>query len=172
MMSKEVLSKEEFFNSNGRAFTLRGVVETLKAYVETAPEWQYEIVIGTDSHASLEHHAFFVSAITIRRIGNGGIHFWTRHEEHFATLRERIWREAMLSIILAQELRSMVREVFGDDELWGGHAIFRCIHLDVGENGPTRDFIDGITGMVRGYGFTPVIKPDAYGASTVADRHT
>ncbi|HDH03915.1 MAG TPA: hypothetical protein ENH22_00115, partial [Candidatus Campbellbacteria bacterium] len=32
--------------------------------------------------------------------------------------------------------------------------------------------IDTVVGMVRGYGFEAVIKPDAFSAFCLADRHT
>ncbi len=54
-----------------------------------------------------------------------------------------------------------------------GHSELNVeIHLDVGENGPTKDLIKEVVGMVVGSGFAAKIKPDSYGASTVADRYT
>ncbi|MFZ5899548.1 MAG: ribonuclease H-like YkuK family protein, partial [Bacillota bacterium] len=46
------------------------------------------------------------------------------------------------------------------------------IHIDVGSHGDTKDLIREVVGMVTGSGFNAKIKPDAYGASSVADRHT
>ena len=46
------------------------------------------------------------------------------------------------------------------------------IHLDVGKNGPTGELIREVVGMVTGSGFDAKIKPDSYGASTVADKYT
>lgn len=46
------------------------------------------------------------------------------------------------------------------------------IHLDVGENGDTKDIVREVVGMVTGSGYAAVTKPDAYGASKVADRHS
>src|SRR3990172_4714578 len=46
------------------------------------------------------------------------------------------------------------------------------IHLDVGERGETRTIIREVIGMVTGSGFAAVTKPDAYGASKVADKHS
>ena len=45
------------------------------------------------------------------------------------------------------------------------------IHIDVGQNGPTREMIKEVIGMVRGNGFRAKIKPDSYAASHVADRY-
>jgi hypothetical protein len=46
------------------------------------------------------------------------------------------------------------------------------IHIDVGPLGPTRDMINEVAGMVRGNGFKAKTKPDSWGASSVADKHT
>ena len=46
------------------------------------------------------------------------------------------------------------------------------IHLDVGENGKTKELIRDIVGMITGTGFAARIKPDSFGASKVADKHT
>ena len=172
MTSNKALSKEIFHNSSGSLVSLRGVVVGFRDYISAHSESSYEIVIGSDSQATSAGRAAFVTAIVVRRIGNGGVSFWTRHEEKFFNLKDRIWKEAMLSITLAQELRTFMKEEIGEEMFWEKRVEFRCIHIDVGVNGPTKDLIDGISGMVKGYGFIPVIKPYSYGAFVVADKHT
>lgn len=46
------------------------------------------------------------------------------------------------------------------------------IHLDVGTNGATKSLVKEVVGMVNGSGYPCKIKPDAFGAATVADRYT
>ena len=46
------------------------------------------------------------------------------------------------------------------------------IHLDVGQGGETRVLIQEVVGWVSAVGYRAIIKPYAYGASTVADRFT
>ena len=46
------------------------------------------------------------------------------------------------------------------------------IHIDVGEQGPTREMIKEVVGMVNGNGFEARTKPEAFGACCVADKHT
>jgi len=161
------MSDEIIFHSPTRGLLgLAGVVADIADYVRLEPNRIYEITIGTDSPASGEVE--LVTAITARRVGNGGRYFWTRSEMiKFHTLRERIWREAILSITLAQELRGRLKEVLGEEIFWNDQ-----VHIDVGENGLTRDFISEVVGMVRGSGFEAVIKPGSYCASVVADRYT
>lgn len=73
--------------------------------------------------------------------------------------------EALASLALATRLREDARV----QQLLTGRME---IHVDVGENGPTRQMIAEIVGMVVAHGFTVRTKPDAYAASKVADRHT
>lgn len=141
--------------------------EEIAAFTKKQPRRFYKIIIGSDSSAS--DPAAVVTALTIWRVGNGAVHFWTKSEErHFGSMRDRIWQEAISSITLAQEIRSRLERVLGEEFFWDGNEI----HVDIGKNGPTKDMIESIMGMIRGYNFEPVIKPYAFGASVVADRHT
>lgn len=46
------------------------------------------------------------------------------------------------------------------------------IHIDVGALGPTREMIREVVGMVNGNGYKARTKPESWGASSVADKHT
>lgn len=162
--------------SNGATFhswskgtlSLERVFDEITAYIKSQPERSYEIIVGSDSAA--RNPVPLVTAVTARRIGNGAVHFWVTSEKRsFPTLRDRITEEALQSITLAQEIRSGLRDKLGEEFLWDGKI---HVHIDVGSNGPTRDLIDQVVGMVRGFGFEAVIKPAAFGASQVADLHT
>ena len=52
-----------------------------------------------------------------------------------------------------------------------GHLYDFEIHLDIGQNGPTKDMIQEIVGMITGNGFKARIKPESYAANKVADRY-
>jgi uncharacterized protein len=159
------MSKAVFFNYVGQSLQLGEVMEAVSGFVKIQPNRRYKVIVGTDSLAADE--STFVTAITVWRVGNGGIHFWTRSEkEKCFGLRDRINREVIQSITLAQEVRGHLKEKLGDEFFWDDQ-----IHIDVGRNGPTRDLVDSMVGMVRGYGFEAVIKPESFGASVVADRH-
>jgi len=163
MSTKEIL----FYSQSSGTLQFEEMMEEVKRFVKKEPFRFYKIIIGTDSEASSP--VSLVTAVTIWRVGNGAIHFWTKSEEKsFATLRDRIWQEAISSITLAQEIRSRLQDILGDEFFWDGNEV----HVDIGENGPSRDLIDSVVGMIKGYNFQPVIKPYAFGASIVADRHT
>lgn len=81
------------------------------------------------------------------------------------SLRQKIFYETSLSLHLASQLEEELRH--------NGYATLNVeIHVDVGTRGDTRDLIREIVGMVTGSGFNAKIKPDSFGASKVADRHT
>lgn len=146
---------------------LRGVLSEIRKFIARDPERFYKIIIGSDSEPS--QPTTLITAITVWRVGNGAIHFWTESEKsYFHTMRDRVWQEAINSITLAQEFRGRLKDELGDDFFWEGNEI----HVDMGERGPTKEFVDSVVGMIKGYDFQPVIKPFAFGASIVADRHT
>lgn len=161
------IDKAIFYTQNAGSMSFDAAVMEMVRFVKKEPARFYKIIIGTDSEASSV--SSMVSAITIWRVGNGAVHFWTKSpEKKFGSMRDRIWQEAISSITLAQEVRARLTTDLGDEFFWDGNEI----HVDIGENGPTRDLIDSVVGMIKGYNFTPVIKPYAFGASVVADRHT
>lgn len=156
-----------FLSERKGKLSLEAVMQEITAFVRREPERFYKIIIGTDSEAT--DFSSLVTAVTIWRVGNGAIHFWMRSDiRRFPSMRDRIWAEALASITLAQEMRGRLQAVLGDEFFWDGNEI----HVDIGVNGPTRDLIDAVTGMIKGYNFVPVIKPYSFGASIVADRHT
>ena len=142
------------------------VLEKLLDYIGQEPGLKYELIIGTDSMANSHAEAEFVSAIVVHRHRRGGIYFWAkRHEANLHTLRQRIFEEALLSLRLAEQLiEELKRRNLGDFNL--------SIHVDIGPNGETKQMMHEIVGMIRGNGFDVKTKPDSYGASSVADRHT
>lgn len=161
------MSDIQFFSQTLGRLSLEEMLGEVAKFVKSEPQRFYKIIVGTDSETS--NPVSLVSAVTIWRVGNGAIHFWTKAEEkNFHSLRDRLTQEAINSIVLAQELRSRFQETLGDEFFWDGNEI----HVDIGELGPSRDLIDTIKGMIKGYNFKPVIKPYSFGASVVADRHT
>jgi predicted RNase H-related nuclease YkuK (DUF458 family) len=164
-MSNNIL----FYNETlKRHISFDEMIKELVNYIHQYPKAEYRITVGTDSNASA--FAQFVTAVTILRIGNGGRYFWTRSEKIFCpTLRDRIYKETMQSITFTQELKSRLKDKIGEEFFWDGKI---NVHIDVGEKGPTKDLVESVVGMVKGYGLEAVIKPYSFGAFVVADRHT
>lgn len=155
-----------FFSPTFGEMDFMEVLARLAKYLNQNKDSQYKIIVGTDSELVNGHNADFVSAIVVHRVGFGGIYFWARlTRDNIHSLRQRMWEEANYSLILAQKLI----EEFKRKNL---SCCNLEIHVDIGKNGDTREMINEIVGMIRGNGFEVRIKPDAYGASNVADRHT
>lgn len=141
------------------------VMSTIVSEMKRGSQEQFELLIGTDSSTS-NNHIDLVSAVVLHKIGRGGRYFWTRKRERRSpSLRHKIWREAWLSFELAQHvLRNLESKSLLQFNLE--------IHVDIGENGRTGELIDEVVGMIIGSGFAVRIKPHAYAASAVADKHT
>jgi predicted RNase H-related nuclease YkuK (DUF458 family) len=128
---------------------------------------QYKVTIGTDSELLASKTADFVSAIVVHRVGNGGRYFWRRYAlGPFHTLRDRIIREVLISIDVAKAIIVELEKVRGDLP-----AFEFEIHADIGENGPTKQMIQEVVGMIRANNFAARTKPESYAATNVADRH-
>jgi hypothetical protein len=157
--------QERFYSPTKGRMSFEEVIRDIVAEMETDPTECYHIVVGTDSHSGLGEMDF-VSAIILHRVGKGGRYFWRRvREPRVYSLRQKIYKEAALSFELAKALmEELEARTPLDYDLE--------IHVDVGTRGPTRDLIDEVVGMIVGSGFAVKTKPDAYAASTVADKHT
>ncbi|MBI2598681.1 ribonuclease H-like YkuK family protein [Candidatus Curtissbacteria bacterium] len=134
------------------------------AFMGTDTGATYEVIIGTDSEAQ-NGTADFVCALIVHKKGRGGVYFWSRQTiENIHSMKARIWQEALISLTLAEKL-------VGDFADMGLFDLNLEIHVDVGPNGPTREMIAEIVGMIRANGFKVATKPASWGASHVADRH-
>ena len=105
----------------------------------------------------------------MHRKGYGGKYFWARKEiSNIHNLREKIYAETLESLNFALFFVPSLRKVLN-----GNSPLYNLeIHIDVGEHGDTRDMIKEVVGMVAGNGFVAKTKPQAYGATYVADKHT
>ncbi len=168
---------ERFLNGNFYSPTkgnlkLNEVIGEILHYIAEKPEKFYDIIVGCDS-SSGEEPNFPVAAVVLR-VGEGGRFFLKKigyKNRKFYNWKTRILEEVLLSCQLALFLRENFEKKL--KELPNSFKYqFRYIHADVGENGQTRDMIKEVTGLIRGNGFEPKIKPESFVASTVADRYS
>lgn len=166
------ITNVEFFVSPSRGRRDFGqVIADVADFVNEDQSCRYQVVVGTDSEELVKANgrpgiAEFVSVITVHRIGRHGRYFWKRMRDIKTFDRhDRMLKEASYSLELAQRVVAELRTQLND-----GLYNFE-IHLDIGQNGPTRNLIQEIVGMITGNGFTARIKPESYAANKVADRH-
>lgn len=160
-----------FYNPTKGNLTLESVIEEILNYISEKPHKFYEVIVGCDSSSDQEPH--FPVAIVVLRVGEGGRFFLKKikyADRKFYNFKQRVLEEVLISCELALNLKEILeREISKLKEIpdWQ----FRYIHADIGENGATKDMIKEVIGLIRGNGFEPKIKPEAYVASTVADRY-
>ncbi len=164
----ETILNGQFFNPTKGNLKIEGVIKELFNYISEKPEKFYDIIVGCDSSSGEEPH--FPVAVVILRVGEGGRFFLRKikyKERKFHNWKTRILEEVFLSCQLALFLREKLeQQILGNNFPYQ----FRYIHADIGENGKTKDMIKEVTGLIRGNGFEPKIKPESFVASTVADR--
>lgn len=138
--------------------------EDVLEYINTDIKSNYKLIVGTDSQ--LREEVCFVTAVIILREGKGGrFYYYKERDQTKYGLRQRILYETSKSLNIAAKLaEKFTAEGLSDLNIE--------IHLDVGEQGKTKDIIREVVGMVNGSGFDARIKPDSYGASKVADKYT
>jgi len=165
------LFERNFFNPTKGNLTFDGVIEEMMAWMTERPEKFYDIIVGCDSSSTSDPH--FPVVMVILRKGEGGRFFIRKvkyRNKKFFNIHQRVLEEVLLSCDLALGLRERL-EAEADKFAKFKHQ-FKYIHADVGGDRVTKDMIKEITGLIRGNGFEPKIKPEAYVASVVADRFT
>jgi len=140
------------------------MMSEIVSYIKGLPTSAYKIIIGTDSQVKQE--SCFVTAIIIHRLGKGARYFYRKKlQRKIKSLRQKIFYETSLSLEMGGLVAKYLSECGLDDTEVE-------IHIDVGKQGETRDLIREVVGIVAGSGFHAKIKPEAFGASSVADKHT
>ncbi|HLE48719.1 MAG TPA: ribonuclease H-like YkuK family protein [Patescibacteria group bacterium] len=159
-----------FYNTNLGKVSTKKVVKHIGEFVSSDPTDFYSLIIGTDSQSRKINGVSeidYVTAVVIYRRGHGARYFWRKEKiVQKPILRDKIYRETTMSLEMAQDLVPQIRRVISP-------AKYDLeIHIDVGSMGPTRAMIREVVGMVTGNGYVAKTKPESWGASSVADKHT
>lgn len=143
---------------------LINIVKLITNYINKNPTEQYLIIIGSDSQTYYQTTTY-TSVIVIHHVGNGGIYFYRNVKEKIMPIKQRLINETNKSLELALKLNKKL-PIFKNTKME--------IHCDLSskENNKSNSVVKQIIGMLKGCGFKYKIKPDAYGASSVADKHS
>lgn len=128
-----------------------------------------EQLVGTDSQSFGRMHRH-VTSICVHYHGSGGVYWYATQDirvesKGIANNRvkvERIWLEVEHSLQVARELQDV-------------HGFKTSVHVDASPSHKkefTSAFSDALAGYVTGCGFPCAIKPDAWAATNVANKHT
>jgi len=168
----EKLINGYFYNITKGNLNFSQVIEEIFSYISEKPEKFYDIIVGCDSSSG--ETPYFPVVIVVLRVGEGGKFFLKKisyKNRRFYNWKERILEEVLLScelaLLLKEEFFKKMRELSKNF-----NCQIRYIHADVGENGATKDMVREVVGLIRGNGFEPKIKPEAFVATAVADRYS
>lgn len=129
-----------------------------------------KVYIGCDSQNIGKHYTSFVTAICLHRIsdsgtGKGGrVYFFRFLADKIKNRNVRLLEEARISIDVAEYFKKF----FSDNGLR-----FE-VHADVNPDikYKSHEVCSSVKGWIKGMGYDCVVKPHAFVASIVADRHT
>jgi len=167
----DIFFEGKFYNPTKGNLNLFDVFDEIINYIKDKPLCEYELIVGCDSSSGDDPE--FPLAIVILRKGQGGRFFIKKikysETKKFYNIPQRILQEVMLSCQLALYLRENLNERI-KSKFPNLKFQFQYIHADIGERGQTKDMIKEVIGLIRGNGFEPIIKPESFVASSVADR--
>tara|TARA_R100000152_G_C6743283_1_gene167007 strand:- start:658 stop:1149 length:492 start_codon:yes stop_codon:yes gene_type:complete len=153
----------EWFTGSGVPITFDDIMKKVENHIKN----DGTVFIGTDSQI-IKDECIFSSAICLHGANNqqGGSYFFKRSNFKifkFLSLIERITVEVEKSINIANK----VSKRYPDAKIE--------IHLDISASNKkekTSKFADMLIGYAKGVGFDCKIKPDAFAATSIADKHT
>jgi len=124
------------------------------------------IHIGTDAQATkkVKRKADFVTVVCVHTIGKGGrVFYWRGKKVPVHSLWEKLYGETERSLRVAVELTDTFGQSISEKIL---------VHVDANpdKRWASSSYVKQLAGMVMGYGFKHVLKPDAFVASHAADH--
>lgn len=157
------ITKETFHSPTLGRMTFDEVTARIDDYVDFK-YGDFEIIVGADSQR--HKHVVFITAVAVRRLGRGSIYFYIKetNKQKF-TMETRLLTEVYYATMLASALQKGLEKYDLD-------VLIDEVHADINIHNKSGKVAKQATGMIRGLGFTPVIKPDGYVASYIADRHS
>lgn len=148
--------------------TMRDIVEIIRNYIEKYNVKENRVIIGTDSQNF--DNTKIVLVIALHSVGRGGIFFYDiKRIPKIINIRQKLITETEMSLKCASDLLEEFEKYFvetGFDYTKFGFTI----HVDAGDNGPTKEVIHEIVGWVKSCGFDCETKPNSFVASTIADK--
>jgi predicted RNase H-related nuclease YkuK (DUF458 family) len=174
--NRKRVNDSTFFNLSESDMSFDSVFQHLLNFIKKDPRSSYILAIGTDSQVH-QNFTRFTTAIHLYRVGNGA---WGclrnfHVEREIKSLREKVSTETTLSqevaYMFTPEHLNQLLELLLPYTNEGADLQYQ-IHLDIGQKGPTREFIQEMVSRVKAMGITPKIKPDSYAASAYADKYT
>ena len=149
--------------------SLKEIAEIIKDRTMDTPG-EHNLMIGTDSQNFDKTRMVLV--VALHHVGHGGIFFYEIiNVPRINNIGQKLIYETNLSLDLATKLVHELEELVNEGYDYNKY-INIGIHVDAGENGPSRQSIPEIVGWVKACGYNVITKPDSYAASSIANKYS
>jgi len=174
LLVKKAGGKMKFFNSVQKNMSFADVVASIRYFIKMNPDCKYRLAVGTDSQTKGKFTCF-ATGIYIHREGSGAWGCISKRIQNrrYISLREKISKETQLTYEFVNMLNTELMSSLYD--FVARYENFDCrleAHIDVGTKGETRRLIREMVGYFEGMGIDTKIKPEAFVASSYANRHS
>ncbi|WP_254119612.1 ribonuclease H-like YkuK family protein [Bacillus sp. FJAT-29790] len=158
--------------------TFEQVFNRILLFMNRNPSGNYRLMVGTDSQVHCKQ-TVFITGIVIQNEGKGA---WACIRKgiiprRMLHLHERISYETSLteetvSMFTSERKNQMIDIVL--PYIYHGATFIMEGHLDIGagKRNKTREFVNEMVSRLESIGVEPKIKPDAFVASSYANRYT
>ncbi|WP_042454530.1 ribonuclease H-like YkuK family protein [Neobacillus dielmonensis] len=171
-------SSLHFQNLHEKGISFDQVMGRILEFMQNDPRGNYRLMVGTDSQVH-KTYTRFITGIVIQNVGKG---VWAcirkvvvpRKMNH---LHERIslelsLTEEIVSLFTDQRKNDMINIVL--PYVYQGATFTMEGHIDIGSGNrnKTSEFVKEMVARMESMGVEPKIKPDAFVASSYANRYT
>ncbi|MBN6886832.1 uncharacterized protein ACUXCC_004281 [Cytobacillus horneckiae] len=172
------MEEKYFQNLKEKKLTFEDVFKRIIQFMKIQPRGNFKLIVGTDSqvHAS---HTIFITGIVIQNQGKGA----------WACINKKVVRRKMIHlherISFETSLTEEIVSLFTEDKknkmidivlpfIYQGASFTMEGHLDIGagQRNKTREFVSEMVARIESIGIEPKIKPEAYVASSYANKYT
>lgn len=169
-----------FQNVTESNLSLNQVLERILRFINQDPKCLFHFVIGTDSQVH-RGHTKFVTGIVIHRLGKGA---WACYRQvalprQLTSVREKLALETSFSQRVAGYFNALVISQMEElliPHLYQGAMLEMYIDIDAGTEpiiNKTAQYVQEMVDRVEAMGlYAPRVKPDAFVASSYANRYT
>nr|WP_144925579.1 ribonuclease H-like YkuK family protein [Paenibacillus bovis] len=172
------VSNETFQNLSQKNMSFEQVFDSIIQFMMQDTSGNYRLIFGTDSQVHA-HYTLFITGIVIQCIGKGA---WACIRKvtiprKMTNLHERISYETTLteevvSLFTEERKKQLIDIVLPN--IYQGATFTIEGHIDIGSGNrnKTKIFVNEMVARMESLGLEPKIKPEAFVASSYANRYT
>ncbi len=175
---KNQIDHERFHNLQESGMTFSEVFNRIIHFMKLNPCGNFRLMVGTDSQVH-ETKTVFITGIVIQNEGKGAwacirkfIVYRRMNYLHERISLETSLTEEIVSLFSEEKINEMIEIVLPN--IYQGATFKLEGHLDIGsgKRNKTREFVEEMVMRIGLTGFEPKIKPEAFVASSYANRFT